>query len=387
MFLKLPTPIRKIIGQIHLWLGLTTGLVVFIVAITGAIYCFAPELQKITQPYRSVQAMDQRFLPASVLIKIAEQQVPGKKAKRLYYGSSDQAAYALFFEKGGFYHAVYMNPYDGSVLKSKNMRKDFYTVILYLHFTLLIPYGQEIVGWSTLIFLLMIISGIILWWPRNKAAKKARFKIKLGTSPKRLNYDLHNVLGFYASWILIFIVFTGLVWAFDGFAKIIYKVTGSSHSIIQQKPPLSINKNVSTDSSISVIDKVWEKIEMEMTDHYKAAELILPQNDSAAILVRANPASKTFYKTDYLYFDQYTGEEFAGSYGWGKYTDANTLSDKIRRMNYDIHIGAVLGLPGRILAFLAALVASSLPITGFLIWKGRKKSKIKVKPNEKSKID
>lgn len=375
MFLKLPPAIRKIILQIHLWLGLITGLVVFIVSITGAIYCFAPELQQLTQPYRSVEAKRDRFLPASTLIAIAEKQIPDKKAKRLYYGQPNKAAYALFFEKGGYYHTVFMNPYDGTVLKTKNMRKDFYNIILYLHFTLLIPYGQEIVGWSTLIFFIMIISGIILWWPRNKAATKARFQIKLKASPKRLNYDLHNVLGFYSSWVLIFTVFTGLIWAFDGFANTIYKLTGEKHSIIQQKLPVSDTSQKNMLTPQKAIDKVWYQVENEMRSTYKAVELILPQTDSAAILLRANPSEKTFYKTDYRYFDQYTGMEFDNAYGWGKYSDVTTLSDRIRRMNYDIHIGAVMGYPGRIAAFLAALIAASLPITGLLIWLGKRKRK------------
>lgn len=373
MFLKLPNPVRKIILKIHLWLGLGTGLVVFIVSITGAMYCFAPELQQLTQSYRSVAIKNKRFLPASELIAIAEKQIPDKKAKRLYYGQPNKAAYALFFDKDGYYYAVFMNPYDGTVLKTKNMRKDFYTIILYLHFTLLIPYGQEIVGWSTLIFFLMIVSGIILWWPRNKAAKKARFTIKWGTSPKRLNYDLHNVLGFYSSWILLFTVFTGLIWAFDGFAATVYKMTGEKYSMIQQKLPVSDTSQKSLLITDKTIDKVWYQLEDEMKDTYQGVELILPQTDSAAILVRANPSEKTFYKTDYRYFDQYSGKEFEGAYGWGKYSDAKTLSDRIRRMNYDIHIGAVLGYPGRIAAFLAALIAASLPITGLLIWLGKRK--------------
>jgi uncharacterized iron-regulated membrane protein len=378
VFLKLPNPVRKIILKVHLWLGLGTGLVVFIVSITGAMYCFAPELQQLTQPYRSVAIQNNRFLPASELIAIAEKQIPDKKAKRLYYGQPNKAAYALFFDKDGYYYAVFMNPYDGTVLKTKNMRKDFYTIILYLHFTLLIPYGQEIVGWSTLIFFVMIVSGIILWWPRNKAAKKARFTIKWGTSPKRLNYDLHNVLGFYSSWILLFTVFTGLIWAFDGFATAVYKMAGEKYSVIQQKLPVSSTKLKNNMVADQAIDKVWHQMEHEMKDIYQGVELILPQTDSAAILVRANPSEKIFYKTDYRYFDQYSGKEFEGTYGWGKYSDVKTLADRIRRMNYDIHIGAVLGYPGRIAAFLAALVAASLPITGLLIWLGKRKKIVSV---------
>lgn len=83
MFLKLPNPVRKIILKVHLWLGLGTGLVVFIVSITGAMYCFAPELQQLTQPYRSVAIQNNRFLPASELIAIAEKQIPDKKSKKI----------------------------------------------------------------------------------------------------------------------------------------------------------------------------------------------------------------------------------------------------------------------------------------------------------------
>ncbi|MNE72299.1 hypothetical protein D3C80_1682250 [compost metagenome] len=57
---------------------------------------------------------------------------------------------------------------------------------------------------------------------------------------------------------------------------------------------------------------------------------------------------------------------------YGRFKNA-TVADKIQRMNYDIHVGAVLGLPGKILAFFASLIASSLPITGFMIWWGRRK--------------
>ncbi len=65
----------------------------------------------------------------------------------------------------------------------------------------------------------MLVSGIVLWWPRNKARRKSSFRIKLDASPKRLNYDLHNVLGFYACWIVVFAAFTGLVWSFTWMAQ------------------------------------------------------------------------------------------------------------------------------------------------------------------------
>jgi uncharacterized iron-regulated membrane protein len=80
-----------------------------------------------------------------------------------------------------------------------------------------------------------------------------------------------------------------------------------------------------------------------------------------------------FYNADNLYFDQYTAKQIPVSY-WGKYADANA-GEKATRMNYDIHIGAIAGLPGRILMFFAALITASLPVTGFYIWWGKKKKK------------
>jgi len=93
---------------------------------------------------------------------------------------------------------------------------------------------------------------------------------------------------------------------------------------------------------------------------------------NGSILVRANPEKSSIYKSDFRYFDQYTGGEISGAYVWGQYHDAQTPADYIRRMNYDIHTGAIFGLPGRIALFFVALVVASLPITGFYFWWGKK---------------
>ncbi|MBS1563485.1 MAG: PepSY domain-containing protein [Bacteroidetes bacterium] len=377
--MTVPRKLKKIVGFLHLWLGLITGLVVLIVSLTGAIYCFAPEIQSATQPYRHVVPRQQPFLPPSQLRAIAEKQLPGKPAQYIYYSRPDKAASVLFYGAGGYYYTVFIDPYDGKVLHVKNMRKDFFTIILYLHISLLIPYGGDIVHWCTLIFLFMIISGIILWWPRNKAARKQRFAVKWGASPKRLNYDLHNILGFYASWIAIFIVFTGLMWSFEWFSKGVYNLTGAKHSIIKEAAALSDTSAFKTTAvPAPAIDRVWQDWLREKGSRYVAAGIQLPQTKSAAIVLRDTPDEDTYYKADARYYDQYTGAAIPGSWGaWGYYKDATTVADKIRRMSYDIHVGAIAGWPGRIAVFLAALVAASLPITGFMIWRNRRKKRKK----------
>lgn len=363
--------LKKLAGKFHLWLGLTTGLVVFIIALTGALYCFAPELQLLTQDYHHVQEQNKQFLPPSQIKKIAEEQLQDKTLVRIYYWSKSRSVMVLLSKKEEYSYSVFINPYSGQVLKVRNNDKEFFSVVLKIHRTLLIPYGHEIITWCTIIFLLMLISGLILWWPKNKRVAKHGFKIKWKASPKRLNYDLHKVLGFYASWLLIFSSLTGLIWASQSFADFTYKITGSSRSVVQKKSPQTDSV---ADQSLNTtpIDAIWYMVEKDLYKKYATALFVLPATKNDPILLRANPEKGTLYKTDFRYFNQYSGTEIAGAYVWGNYKDAITLADNIKRMNYDIHTGAIFGFPGRLAIFFAALIAASLPLTGFYFWWGKR---------------
>jgi uncharacterized iron-regulated membrane protein len=68
-----------------------------------------------------------------------------------------------------------------------------------------------------------------------------------------------------------------------------------------------------------------------------------------------------------MQFDQYTGRFLAEK----NHKDKN-FGEKLITANYDIHVGAILGLPGKILAFIASFICGMLPVTGFIIWWGRR---------------
>lgn len=369
---------KKISGWLHLWLGLIAGLIVMIIALTGAIYTFQPELTKATQPYLSVKAENRPFLPASAFKSIAEKQLPGKKPIRIMLRGKDESVNVMFFERKQhpYYYNVYINPYSGKVLAVKNMYRDFFYVTLLGHLYLWLPQpiGHVVNIYGTLTFLVIIISGIVLWWPRNKARRKTSFKVKWDASPKRLNYDLHNVLGFYASWIILFAVLTGLVWGFEWAAKAEYSLLsgGKSKPVFPKTKVLPVAQPVK-----DPLDKITAIVQAQ-NPGAKRVMLMLPATDSAAVGVRIYNDEQLNYTTDLAYFNPYTLEEIKVPH-WGKYSEA-TIADKAVRMNYDIHVGAIAGWPGRILMFLASLITASLPVTGFYIWWGkRKKDKKKSK--------
>jgi uncharacterized iron-regulated membrane protein len=186
------------------------------------------------------------------------------------------------------------------------------------------------------------------------------------------------VFGFYASWILIFTIITGLYWSYEFTSKATYWTFSGGESKPKTPAPKSVKMPL-TDSSMQPLDKIFNQVRAS----YPAAkgfQVNIPQTDSAAILVRAYPDLDTYYQSDNVYFDQYSAKEIPVKF-MGKYADANG-GEKAIRMNYDIHVGAIAGLPGRILMFFVSLIAASLPVTGFYIWWGKKKKKsaAKVKP-------
>lgn len=376
--------IKKIAGKIHLWFGLSSGLVVFIVAITGCIYAFQSEIQDLLQSYRFVQVQDRPLLLPSQLKAIAEKELPGKKIHAVLYAKPGNAAQVIFYDlEPSYYYVIYLNPYTGEVLKVKDEDAGFFRFVLMGHFYLWLPpaIGQPLVASATLIFLMMLISGLILWWPKNKKATRQRLGIKWNARWRRRNYDLHNVLGFYATWVAIILAVTGLVWGLEWFAQGFYQLAGGEKSLVYTEPESDTNNMAQ--SQIPAIDRIYHTLRSE-NPSAQILEVHIPVSPSAAIEVSINPDDETYWKTDYRYFDQYTLEELSVNHIYGRATEANA-ADKLLRMNYDIHTGAIIGLPGKILAFCASLIAASLPVTGFYIWWGRRK-KTTTKKAEKSSV-
>lgn len=380
--------VKKIVGKIHLWLGFGSGLLVFIIAITGCIYAFEREIRDITQPFRFVEKEAKPFLPPSVLKAAAEEKLSGKHIHAVQYLGADKAAMVIYYnyEPDYYYYLVYVNPYTAEVLKVKDMEADFFQFILDGHFYLWLPpeIGQPVAATATLVFVVMLISGIILWWPKQKKDAKQRFKVKWNARWRRVNYDLHNVLGFYVWTIALVLALTGLVWGFQWFAKGVYIATGGEKTL-EYSEPLSDTTQHYT-GEVPMIDKVYAHMRREYPNA-ETLEVHIPETKSSVIGANANPDGDTYWKIDYRYYDQYTLKELPVEHVYGRFPEAKA-ADKLSRMNYDIHTGAILGLPGKLLAFFASLICASLPVTGVYIWWGRRskaKKESKLKPANRPK--
>jgi uncharacterized iron-regulated membrane protein len=371
--------LRHWIGQIHLWLGLSSGLVVCFLGITGCILAFQVEIENATQPYRFVEVQQKPLLPPSEIQKITDKILPNKEAHSVGYQDGKSSIVTYYSLTDTYFWTVFVDPYTGEVLKVKDMSQDFFRQVINGHYYLWLPedIGQPILTTATMMFAFLLISGLVLWWPKNRAASKKRFTVKWNAKWRRVNYDLHNVVGFYLTWVMIFLALTGMVMGFQWFAKTTYWMASGGKAMIPFTE--SVSKSASNPTLVAMAkgkapaqDMLWAKARAERPGFKGNMDVHPPHAKDAAIELAINPDPGTFWKADYLFYDRYTLEEMKVDHMFGKFDEAST-ADKIARMNFDLHVGAVLGLPGKILAFCGSLVAASLPITGFLIWRGRRK--------------
>ena len=370
---------KKLVGKLHLWLGMASGLVVLLVSITGCILAFEHEIKSVTLPflYVSAPAENQVLLPPSRLIELGEKKMNGLKANSVYYYEAGKSAVVRFVSKEPkTVYNVYINPYTGNILKVWNTEEDFFRIILNGHFNLWIPrpVGSYIVSYATLIFSILLFTGIVLWWPKNlkKSNTDKSFKIKWNAKWRRVNYDLHNVPGFYVFFIALTLALTGMMFGIEWFNNSIYSIASSGGTKAERVEPLSDTLNIHAYSKEKTLDQLWLQVSSK---HNNTCNISIsnPADAAKPIVVTINPNPGTYYQAYSKYFDQYTGKEFTGANLYNGHAEELKLERFLHNLSYDIHVGEIAGLPGKILAFAASFVCASLPVSGFIIWWGRKK--------------
>ncbi|MDO6603050.1 PepSY-associated TM helix domain-containing protein [Arenibacter palladensis] len=364
--------LRKIIFELHKILGLTTGIVVFIVAITGCCWAFRDEIESLYDDYKKVSPQNEPILTPTEAKMYAKEVFPNNHIHGTLFKKADDAIEVIFYDpQPEFYQSVFLNPYTGKVIQVDDHLSGFFAFILKGHMRLWLPkeIGEQVVGASILIFMVIILSGIFLWVPkkRKNLKQRLRFSWKDTTRWKRKNFDLHTIIGFYICSLALILAFTGSVMSYNWMKYVLYKSLGGD-----KEAAFIIPENIGSPSQgegVLPIDLLIPKLQAA-SPNAESFELHYPTGQDASIYVEVSNSSGLYYDSDFRFFDQHTLEEIETPSIYGKYENAK-VADKILRMNYDIHIGAIGGIAGKIIAFLVSLLTASLPVTGILLWYGR----------------
>jgi len=388
--------IKKWSAKLHLWFGLSVGSIVFIVALTGTMYIFKDEIQNqlrqdaiyvkketITQQPLSLEVLREKVaLEVNEKYPVSSVEIPLDKSKSyefLYY-EKDKKAWN-YFDEIKVNKLVYVNQYTGEILATYNEKYDLFPILKAIHWSLLLnsDWGKYVIGIPVVLFIIMLITGIILWWPKNKKMRRGRlsFDWKNVKTWKRKNYDLHNILGFYASFIALILSISGIYFAYPWVKNVFnFTLSGSidlpKEKEIKSPDSLSVKNNSVFDLTVQETRKLYSS----------SSSFRIPLNgknkkgkELKNIPVSVYGKDGRFAIRNQVVFDKYSGKLLANK----PHQDLNN-AEKYANANYDIHTGSYFGLFGKMIWFITGLICASLPITGFLVWLGKQKKKgIKLK--------
>ncbi|MBO9618578.1 MAG: PepSY domain-containing protein [Niabella sp.] len=366
---------RKFVNDIHLWLGLASGIILFLVCLSGTIYTFRTEIEErlnkelyFVKDYQGKQVLSLDSLIATVekstQNKISSVTIPADSKRAWSFAAKPRG------KEAGRGKTILVNPYTGSVTgDTQTGSSRFFLTVMKMHRWLLMEQGtgRIIVGIATIIFAVMLLSGIILWLPRRLRYWKQGLTILFRGKWKRINHDLHNTLGFYSFIFLLIMALTGLCWSFNWYRTGASKILGAEIFGSKKEKPMQAAQGAGTMLSP---DEVF-KIAGRELNYQGTTRLGFPEGKGAAFTISKNNADAwNTAAADKLTIDAYSGsvlkkEVFA----------SKTAGQKIAASIRSIHTGEIFGWCSKIIYFISCFIATSLPVTGTFIWINKMKKK------------
>lgn len=408
---------RKLFNDIHLWLGLASGIIVILICFSGTVYVFNTELREIASAelYKAEAPVNAVAIPIEELIKKVKANTGGKvmsvkipadpsrayqfmvrlKEKEPEAGSKKDSGPGRQAGPAGpgaakRPTAFGVNQYTGKVLgnisEAKSGTATFMKNMFSLHRWLLLDQvekpifeglenrtlGSYISGTATILFTLGVITGIIIWFPQKLKSWKQGLKIKWSGSWKRTNHDLHNSLGFYACIFLFLMGITGPQWSFPWYREALRKTLGTYQPEGAEPPkdPVSTpGPGTTAQRQLNIADYLDKAAEALP---YKGDYTIsLPKDSVAAVSVIKNRVG--FFAPsagDKLLLDQYTAAVLSTEIFRDK-----PFNERVSASIKALHLGDVYGMFTKIIYFISCLIATTLPVTGTLIWLNKLKKK------------
>ncbi|MEC9442754.1 MAG: PepSY-associated TM helix domain-containing protein [Myxococcota bacterium] len=349
--------------QIHLWLGMVSGIIVTIVCLTGAMLSFEEEIVHATHPELYTVEVSGERMPLEDLSRRVSEEYKDVDVGSFSISPEPTRSVEVSVGRGD---TIFVNPYSGEVLGRRVYRETAFFTVFSLHRWLLAgKVGKMIVGSATLMFCIIVLTGIWVWWPKSMRMLRRRLKVKTNGGSKRLVFDLHVSVGIYVAIFLFIMGFTGLRWSFEWFEQGLYVVTNSKKERTKPPEPLETAKAESIPYDEAL------RVGQEVLGPAKSYRISIPSEKSPVYAIRAVPDDAAHAKaSDTVYIDPVEGSLLRRDR-----FEARSGGDRLKSTFYALHTGEIYGMWTRILAFLAALIGATMPLTGALIWWNKRSPK------------
>jgi uncharacterized iron-regulated membrane protein len=396
--------LRSFLVDIHQYAGLTCGLVVIAVCLSGTVYVYNTEIREWADSERYFVEVSGQKKSLDELRTEVEGKLAAEVVGASVFQGEDRSVQFQVKQEGAERPVTYfVNPYSGEILADnveKTSAEEFMGYMFSLHRWLLLDkiqdpilesmtnmeLGRFINGVATLLFLLGVITGMFIWFPQKIKNWRQGLKIKWSGNWKRINHDLHNTLAFYSLLILFLMAVTGPFWSYQwyktGWQKTwdIYQAqTGGQGGPVGQKSEKP-TEEVPVEGVFISFDQVIAESNSVLS-YQGNLRVSLPGKPDGDIAV-SKSRTGFFAKAG---SDQLTLDPTNLEVKEAKLFSELPVRQQIGRSVKSLHTGEIFGQFTKFLWFVACLIATSLPITGTLIWWNKRKKK-KSNRSKQSKV-
>lgn len=368
--------VKKLLFQLHWLLGISAGLVLALMGVTGALYAFEGEIMGALNPQvLRVAVRESGILPPVELVSKIEA-AAGLSVAGLWVGTqSNNAARVFFTPKPGERRGPqrFFDPYSGELLADPS-GKAFFDLMLQLHRFLAIgDTGKQITAASTVALVFFCLSGLYLRWPRQALNWRAWLTLDWAKKGRAFNWDLHAVAG---TWCLAFYLcasLTGLYWSYDWYREGMTQLLSAAPAGQKGGKAGEQRERPDTSATPPHVDypAIWRSLQDAAGPQLVAWNLRLPAQVG-------KPATVAYLRKDAEHpraLNQLTLDPLNGQVRRHQRYADQPFGAQLLASVYALHSGEYFGLPGRILMALASLSMPLFAITGWLLYLDRRRKK------------
>jgi sulfite reductase (NADPH) flavoprotein alpha-component len=368
--------LKKILFQIHWFFGITAGLVLALMGITGAIYSFEDEILEWVNPDALIiQAQGEPLAPVELVRKL--EAATGLTVAILRVQTvGDKAAQVYFTPKPGERRGPMrnFNPYTGEVTGDAS-GAGFFDFVLNLHrFLAMGEYGKQVTAACTLILVFFCLSGLYLRWPRNALNWRVWLTLDWARKGRSFNWDLHSVFGTWCLLFYLLFALTGLNWSYEWFSRGMQALLGDAPVGEQRRGGAMRPADKSAALKADYV-AIWDSIQAAAGPGLAAYNIRLPnvagQPATIFYMLKDSPHPRALNQ---ITLDPATGRVIDVA----RYAD-KSLGAQLLVSNYSLHVGSYFGLPGRLIMAAAALLMPLFFVTGWLLYLDRRRKKREVR--------
>lgn len=395
--------LKRFLFQTHWLIGITAGVVLAIVGLTGGILSFESGIQHwLNRDVRMIATTAAAPLSPDALLSELRRQYPDKpivdltlssdpnESARVTFAASGAASAAAAGGRGPRGEVRYADPYTGELFAGEGKRgQAFFRTTRTVHRWLTAgawgdqQIGRQIVGASTLLCIVLVFSGVYLRWPRRLSDWRTWLTFDPSLKGRSFLWHLHAVLGTWVLLAFLMMSFTGLYWSYDWYRNGLYTLAGVKRPAPRVAPsPAAPGTHPADRSSAQRVqappapqtrlDTAWSSFAQDTSGTgFSTATLTLPRQDGQPIEIRyadADPQHERAWNT--MALDANTGAVVRHE----RYAE-KPAGERFMASIFPLHSGSFFGLAGLLAYMLASLSMPVFTLTGWLMYLGRRKKK------------